>query len=75
MTAEIGCKLLEQDGSPPVRVVVRDVTPAGHATPLHVVVLDYGWAESILLGPGYEWQAEAVALIVADAFGVPCETL
>ena len=60
------------DDSLPERIVVREVTPEGHATCIFAVVADYGWAERILAGDCYEDIANDLAFTVAEYLDVPC---
>lgn len=49
---------------------VRVVEEAGHgATPTFMVVLDYGWAETILCGGCYQQGAETIRLALYEAMG------
>jgi hypothetical protein len=61
------------DESLPKRIVVREVTPEGHATHLFAVVADHGWAERILAGDCYRKDANDLAFVVGEFLDVPIE--
>lgn len=61
------------DDSLPVRIVVREVTPEGHATRLFAVVADHGWAERILAGDCYRRDAEDLGFAVGELLDIPVE--
>lgn len=61
------------DGGLPERMVVREVTPEGHATRLFAVVADHGWAERILAGDCYRRDANDVAVAIGEYLDIPVE--
>ncbi len=61
------------DGEIPDRIVVREVTPEGHATPIYVVVADHGWAERILASGCYLRDANDLAFAVGEMLDIPIE--
>jgi hypothetical protein len=61
------------DGGLPERIVVRDVTPEGHATPLFAVVADHGWAERILAGDCYLKDANDLAYAIGELLDISIE--
>ena len=61
------------DGSLPDRILVHDVTPDGHATPLFAVVADHGWASRILAGDCYLRDANDLAYAVGELLDIPVE--
>lgn len=61
------------DSALPERIVVREITPEGHATRIFAVVADYGWAETILAGDCYDHTANDLAWAVGEALDIPVE--
>jgi len=58
------------DGRLPERIIVREVTPDGHATRLYAVVADHGWAERILAGDCYLQDANDLAYAVGELLDI-----
>ena len=63
----------ELNGSLPEQILVREITPVGHATRIFAVVADYGWAETILAGDCYDHTANDLAYAVGELIQIPYE--
>jgi hypothetical protein len=61
------------DGKPPKRIVVREVTPEGHATRIFAVVADHGWAERILASDCYQRDANDLAWAIGNVLDISIE--
>lgn len=61
------------DGGIPERIIVREVTPEGHATRLFAVVADHGWAERIVAGDCYLRDANDLAFAIGELLDIPIE--
>ncbi len=61
------------DGGLPDRIIVREVTPEGHATRIYVVVADHGWAERIVASGCYMRDANDIAYAIGELLDIPIE--
>jgi len=58
----------------PEKIIVRNVTPEDHATPLYTVILDHGWAERIICDHCYLRDANDIAFAISTLLEIPIES-